>query len=209
VALAPGPLRSPDGLETLGALQHGELDPGWSPPLWALVAGVPGLWGSPVRAAWVVNVLAAAAVVWPLGRVGAAAGGVVGGRAAVFCWVALAAATEHAAVIDARPLSWWVGASCAAASVSPMWRVNSTPPKSGSRLANSWRTSRSGQPASNRSVWPVSRQARCFQAMSWSKSPLAREKAVNRTGPISRSTLRRFLSISLSVEHPADRRSAS
>ena len=88
VALAPGPLRSPDGLETLGRLQHGELDPGWSPPLWALVAGVPGLWGAPVWAAWVVNVLAAAAVAWPLGRIGAAAGGVVGGRAAICCWVA-------------------------------------------------------------------------------------------------------------------------
>ncbi len=130
---APLPARSPDGLEmlALAASWRGEgptVDRSFWPPLWpGLVAALGGL--GLERAAWWLNLVLAGAVVVPLARMAHHWGGTWAQRSVAVAWPLLPAVREHAAVLDARPLGWWLTAWSVALAVEaadgrrPWWHA--------------------------------------------------------------------------------------
>lgn len=125
--LGPAVRLSPDGLEMLalaGCWAGGSCDgllQGYWPPLWPALmvpfVGFDGEW-----AGRTVNVVCAALVVAPLWRTTAIAAGEraersISGAVAAGVWVLLPMVSDHAVVLDARPLAWllWAGGAWGAA----------------------------------------------------------------------------------------------
>lgn len=125
LVLSPTLGRNPDGLEMIalarswmgGPALH---DPGFWSPLWPLLL-VPLTVGPVEQLAWLLNLLLAGAVAWPLYGLAARLGGAWAGRAAVLAWVGLPAVREYASVLDARPLLWLLVTLAAWASVRGRW----------------------------------------------------------------------------------------
>lgn len=127
--LAPPSGRSPDGLEMLALAREWAggppslSDPWYWPPLWPLLNLGPVLLGGET-AVYVLNLLLAGLVAWPLARLAARAWPVAPGAASVataLLWVALPAVREQAAVLDARPLGWLLSAVAAERAVAGRW----------------------------------------------------------------------------------------
>ncbi len=110
LVLAPTVGRNPDGLEMLalarswvgGVPLH---DPGFWSPLWPMLL-VPLTVGPLEELAWLLNLLLAGLVAWPLYGLAERVGGTWAARGAVLGWAGLPAVREYASVLDARPLTW-------------------------------------------------------------------------------------------------------
>ena len=121
--LLAGPAQlSPDGAEMFAALRGGSW--GSWPPLWpALLAAIP--WPDPTRAGFLLNLLLAGAVAWPLHLLAHRLGGRWAARLAVALWLLLPAMRWQAAVLDARPLGWLLYTLALALSVDALARQRS------------------------------------------------------------------------------------
>ena len=122
LAAAPQAARSPDGLEMLAmAMDHAgqgpAVDGGFWPPLWPALLAPFALLGDLERSAWILNLTLAGAVTWPLHLTAERLGGVWAARAAAFFWSLVPFAWFDAAVLDARPLGWFLCAMATALAV--------------------------------------------------------------------------------------------
>jgi hypothetical protein len=127
VLLAGPAVRAPDGLEQLamvrGWLGGPELamTSQWA-PLWPLLL-VPFAWLGLEQGAWVLNLLLAGAVAWPLHLLVETVSGRRAARVAVAVWVLMPTVLNHAVVIDARPLLWLLVTLVPALAVSGRWKA--------------------------------------------------------------------------------------
>ncbi len=123
LALAGPAARSPDGMEMLALAREwgggapSFVAPGYWPPLWpALLVLCPT-----DGAARLLNLLAAAAVCWPLHRLAGRLGGPRAARFAVVAWALTPAVCDLAVVLDARPLGWLLTTLAVDAVVAGAW----------------------------------------------------------------------------------------
>lgn len=134
LAAAPQPFRSPDGLEMMAlaldwAGNGPPVDGSFWPPLWpALLTPLAAL-GELERSAWVLNLMLAGAIAWPLQLMCERLSGPWAARAAVFFWALVPVIWMNGAVLDARPLGWFLCAMAAALAIDahhggrPWWHA--------------------------------------------------------------------------------------
>jgi len=124
VYLTAGPqaARSSDGAEMLALTRHWAgtgpvVDGSFWTPLWSALLVPFAHLGDLERSAWMLNLALAGAVAWPLWLLTARLGGVWAARAAVFFWALAPFAWFDGAVLDQRPLFWFLGTSAVALAV--------------------------------------------------------------------------------------------
>ena len=125
--LLAGPqVLAPDGLELLamtrGWLGGPVLDDAqqWA-PLWPALL-LPLSWMDLEKAAWLLNLVMAGAVAWPIHVLLERLGGGRAAAAGVVAWLGLRAMHLHAPVLDARPLLWLLVSCTAALALQGRWR---------------------------------------------------------------------------------------
>lgn len=105
-AKAPPPALSPDGAAMRRALAHGGgalLSSGW-PPLWAPLAAAADALLGPPTGAWALGLACAALAIAAAARLAGRLGGAPAAYGAALCLGLLPSLSDHAAVLDARPL---------------------------------------------------------------------------------------------------------
>lgn len=117
---APGAKLSPDGYEMLAVargwfgLGPNVSDPGYWPPLWALLSAPGAALGQGALSMYLLNLLFVGLTVVPLHALTRNLAGPLAARVAVLIFASLPQVRDHAVVLDARPLGMLVATLCLA-----------------------------------------------------------------------------------------------